>query len=58
MFKIAKWLKRFFLNVYFRLFLESAPKKIFVISQIASINFFEGHTHDYFQNIHPKKGLE
>ena len=47
--------KNFFLKVYSSLFSESTPNKTFVISRKASINFFEGCTHDYFQNIHPEK---
>ena len=45
-----------FLNMYFRLLSEFAPKKKFIISRKASINFFKGCTHNYFQNIHPEKG--
>ena len=43
---------KIFLKVYSQLFSESALKKIFVISRKASRNFFEGYTHDYFQNKH------
>ena len=45
-----------FSKVHLRLFSESAPKKIFIISQKASMNFFEGCVHDYFQNIYSEKG--
>ena len=48
--------KEFFSKVYFRLFSESAPKKTFIISRTASMNFFEGCTHVYFQNIYIGKG--
>ena len=47
-----------FLKMYFRLFLEFTPKKIFVISRKASMKFFKGCIHDYFQNIHIGKGLK
>ena len=57
-FGIAKRLKRIFSNVYFRLILESAPKKIFVVSRKTSMNFFEWCSHDSFQNIHPEKGFK
>ena len=50
--------KNFFSKVYFRLILESRPKITFVISRIASMDFFEGCTHDYLQNIHPEKYLK
>ena len=55
MFEIAKRLQRIFSNVYSQLFLEFALKKIFIISQKASMNFFEGCTRDFFQNIHLEK---
>ena len=45
-----------FSKVYSRLFSKSATKKTFVISRKALKNFFEGCTHDYFQNIHHGKG--
>ena len=47
----------FFEGVFSSL-LESVPEKIFVIIQTTSINFFKGCTHDYFQIIHPVKGLK
>ena len=56
-FRITKRLQTTFLKVYFRFILESVPKKIFVIIQTTSMNFFEGYTHDYFQNIHLEKVL-
>ena len=47
-----------FSNVYFRLFSRSVSNKNFVISQKASMSFFEGCTHDYFQSIHLGKCLK
>ena len=58
MFGIAKRLQRIFSKGIFSTLSECAPKKIFIISRKASMNFFEGCTHDYFQNIHPRKGLK
>ena len=55
-FKIAKRLQIIFFEGIFSTLLESAPKKIFIISRTASRNFFEGCTHNYFENIYPKKG--
>ena len=47
-FETIKQIQRIFSKVYFTLFSESALKKFFVISRKASMNFFEGCTHDYF----------
>ena len=55
-FEKAKRIQKIFRRCILNSFQESTPKKTFVISQKALMNFFECCTHVYFQNIHHRKG--